>query len=257
MVFSRPIEDVIMMRHSVRSFSDDSIPASVLDEIFNYIKSVDNLFQGDVSIYLVRKEDLPPDVKLGTYGMIKGGKYYLIGVSGPEDNDKLALGYMLEKVVLFLTDKGLGSVWLGGTFSRPEFEKTVSILGNQKVQIVIPFGYEGGKKTLLGMLAGNNRSKRKSFEELFSVKKEEAGEYFLPLEMLRQAPSGVNRQPWACLVKEKEVDFYLTEQTNLSHIDMGIGLAHFLLTCEEKGIQGHFTKKEDKESNIGKYIGTF
>lgn len=261
MIFSKPIEEIVSMRHSVRSYSDETVSKEVLDSIFKYIKEIDNLFQGDVSIYLVKKEDLPSDVKLGTYGMIKGGKYFLIGVSGKEDKDKLALGYMLEKAVLYITDKGLGTVWLGGTFNRSEFEKTVSILGHQKVRIVIPFGFEGGSKSILGMLAGNNRTKRKDFAEIFfdqeisrPLTEEKSGIYQTPLEMFRQAPSGVNRQPWAGIIKDNDIDFYMTDTTNLSLIDIGIAIAHFALTCEEKKIKGKFSIKEKKESKLGRYI---
>lgn len=265
MIFSRPIEEVIKMRHSVRNYSDEKVSAEILESTFEYIKKIDNPFQGDISIYLVTKEDLPGDIKLGTYGMIKGGNYFLIGVSGEEDKDKLALGYMLEKAVLFLTDQGLGTVWLGGTFNRSEFEKTMSILGHQKVRIVIPFGYEGGKKSILGMLAGSNRTKRKNFEEIFfdqekgkPLSEEAAKEFSLPLEMMRQAPSGVNKQPWAAIKKGEEIDFYMTDKTNLSLIDMGIAISHFAIACEEKNIHGRLEQKNKKESNSrGEYIATW
>jgi hypothetical protein len=265
MIFSKPIEEVIGIRHSVRSYNDKNVSTEILETAFDFIKKIDNPFQGDVSIYLVKKEDLPGDVKLGTYGMIKGGKYFLIGVSGDENKDKIALGYMLEKAVLYLTDQGLGTVWLGGTFNRSEFEKTVSILGHQKVRIVIPFGYEGEKKSILGMLAGNNRKKRKSFEEIFyegekikSLSEEDAAEFRLPLEMMRQAPSGVNKQPWAAIKKGNEIDFYMTDKTNLSLIDMGIAISHFAITCEEKNIPGKLEEKDNKGKNsLGEYITTW
>lgn len=127
-------------------FSKKKLPEEVFKKIFEFIKIVDNPFQGDVSIYLINKEDLPKNIKLGTYGMIKGGKYYLVGVSGNKDKDKLSLSYMLEKVVLYLTDLGLESVWLESAFNKSKFEKVVSILGHHKVRVVIPFGYKRGKK---------------------------------------------------------------------------------------------------------------
>jgi len=264
MIYSKPIEEVIKKRYSVRNYSDEDVSEEILKKTFEYIKLIDNPFNGDVSIYLIKKKDLPKDIKLGTYGMIKGGKYFLIGVSGEKDYDKVALGYMLEKAVLFLTDQGLGTVWMGGTVNKSEFEKTVSILGHQKMRIAIPFGFQGGRKSVLGSLAGNNRNKRKNFEEIFfnmdrsnPLSEKDAGEYKLPLEMMRQAPSGMNKQPWACIKNGNEIDFYMTEETNLSLIDMGIGISHFILTCEEKNIKGKIKIKENQESKIGKYICSF
>lgn len=264
MIFSRPIEEIIRMRHSVRNYTSERIPIEVSDEIFTYIKSVDNFFQGDVSIYLINKDDLPKSIKLSTHGMVKGANSYLIGVSGDAQIDKISLGYVLEKVVLYLTDLGLGTVWLGGTFNRAEFLKTVSILGHHKVRVVIPFGYKGGRKSLLGKMAGGNHNKRKDFKKILfdgntqqPMDIKETGIFELPLEMFRLAPSGLNKQPWACGIKKNEVDFYIIEDTKVSEIDIGIGISHFLLTCEEHNIKGKFEKLEKEKNTRRKYIGTF
>ena len=264
MIFSRPVEEIIRMQHSVRNFTQEIISEEILEKILGFIKSLENPFLGDVSIYLINKENLPDNIRLGTYGMIKGGNYYLAGVSGNKDKDKLSLGFMLEKVVLYLTDLGLGSIWLGEDFNSSEFQKTVSILGQHKVRVVVPFGYKGGRKSIRGKLAEGSDSKRKEFSEIFfngedqrPLEIKDLGVFQLALEMLRLAPSVLNKQPWACAIREDEVDFYLTEETDFSLIDIGISIAHFTLTCKEENIEGSFVDTEYDQLPLGKYMGTF
>ncbi len=254
MVFSQPVKEIIKMRRCVRNFTQERISEEILEKILGFIKSLENPFLGDVSIYLINKEDLPDNIKLSTYGMIKGGNYYLVGVSGNKDKDKISLGFMLEKVVLYLTDLGLGSVWQGENFNQKEFQKTVSILGQHKVRVIIPFGYEGGGKSIRGKIAERSNFKREK-QSITAIK--DSGVFQLPLEMLKLAPSISKKESCLWIIREKEIDFYLTEENDFSLIDMGISLAHFTLTCAEKNINGSFIETEYDKLFLGKYMGTY
>ena len=196
-------------------------------------------------------------MKLGTYGVIKGAKYFLVSVSKKDDLSLMSLGYSLEKVILYCTSLGLGTVWLGGTFNKSNFSKVVNLKDDEKIPIVAPVGYEGGKKSILGALIGNNKNKRKPFSKLFfnenfntPLTEENAKEYFEPLEMLRLAPSAVNKQPWRAVKKDNRIDFYVVAN-NFSNIDIGIALCHFHLTAIENNLHGEFkiidSEKENKE----------
>lgn len=66
----------------------------------------------------------------------------------------IALGYSLEKVILYCTSLGLGTVWLGGTFNKGNFAKAVNLKENEILPIVSPVGYEGGKKSLFAKVVG-------------------------------------------------------------------------------------------------------
>lgn len=66
----------------------------------------------------------------------------------------IALGYSLEKVILYRTSLGLGTVWLGGTFNKGNFAKAVNLKENEILPIVSPVGYEGGKKSLFAKVVG-------------------------------------------------------------------------------------------------------
>ncbi len=78
-----------------------------------------------------------------------------------------ALGYTFEKVILYCTSLGLGTVWLGGTFNKGKFAKAVELKDGYVLPVVSPVGYEGGRRSPIGFLIGNNHNKRDSFSSLF------------------------------------------------------------------------------------------
>ena len=90
------------------------------------------------------------------------------------------------------------------------------------------------------------------FDNDFSkgLSQEKAGAFADALEMLRWAPSAVNKQPWRAVVSKDTVHFYEAKSMkdsslgDLQKIDMGIGLAHFDLTLKEEGLSGHFVEKD-------------
>lgn len=63
------------------------------------------------------------------------------------------------------------------------------------------------------------------------------------MEMVRWAPSAVNKQPWRIVVcgdkyhfYEKKDKGYISEKTgDLQKIDIGIALCHFIMGMEEQG----------------------
>lgn len=76
-------------------------------------------------------------MKLGTYGIIKGAKYYLTVACEKNDFSLEALGYSLKKIVLYCTSLGLRTVWMGGTFKKSEFNKAMNITECEKFPVVL------------------------------------------------------------------------------------------------------------------------
>ena len=99
---------------------------------------------------------------------------------------------------------------------------------------------------------------RLPFEELFfdgdaatPLSQEKAGDLAVPLEMVRLAPSAVNRQPWRVVVKENAAHFYLKRAKgmgggalDMQKIDMGIALCHFDLAAHEAGLAPRFVQDD-------------
>ena len=66
---------------------------------------------------------------LGSYGLIRGAAGFIIGAvkSGPRDLEDF--GYLMELAILQATGLGLGTCWLGGTFTKSSFARKIAATG--------------------------------------------------------------------------------------------------------------------------------
>jgi len=255
------IEKTIRDRYSVRTYSNKPVDEKLRVQIMEYADSIENPFGPDVRYKWLDKKQLPKGEKLGTYGIIQGTDLYL-GTAVPEHKNAMeSLGYSFEKLVLYLTEKGLGTCWLGGTFNRKAFTEAMDLKEGEIFCIVSPVGYPAEKKSLIEkmMRIGSKGDKRNGWEMHFfkddfqsPLTKEDAGDYELPLEMVRLAPSAVNRQPWRIVMKDGAFHFYEKHtredeepgMIDMHRIDLGIALCHFHMTVEELGMAGHFERMD-------------
>lgn len=209
---------------------------------------------------------------LGTYGVIKGTRLFIVGAVMNTDKAMEDYGYCMEKNILVATSLGLGTCWLGGMFKRSTFAKKIGLSANEVMPAVSPVGYTAEKKTftdsLFKFLA---RSKtRKLWEKLFysndfdtPLIKSDAGRYTTCLEAVRLAPSASNRQPWRILREEGKntFHFYLrrakmytksSRRIDLQKVDMGIAMCHFELSAKELGLKGNWQKQGNRISSEDK-----
>lgn len=256
----RSITAIIKDRHSVRSYKEDSLSEKIIDEIEKYIEKLDNPFNVKIRIRLIKKEKYDGVVRLGTYGVINGAKYYLIGVCENTEFALEALGYSFEKAILYCTSLGLGTVWLGGTFSRSSFEKTINLRENEILPVISPVGYKSNEKSFLGSFIKEHRNNRKEVSELFfendfnNKLKEIDDEYKEVLEMVRLAPSSVNSQPWRIVKDGLNFHIYNSGKRKMNRIDIGIALCHMDLYFKEKELSGCFEFKDPNLKTKYKYV---
>ena len=101
------------------------------------------------------------------------------------------------------------------------------------------------------MRKGVRADSRAAFQSLFfdggfdkPLTPERAGALAQPLELVRWAPSAVNKQPWRAVAVENAVHFYLKHAKgfvsdavgDMQKVDLGIALCHFALAAEENGL---------------------
>ena len=189
-------------------------------------------------------------------------------------NASVAFGYSFECFVLYAQSLGLGTVWLGGTMNRPAFEKAMELEENEIMPCASPVGYVAKKMSIReGMMRKAIKAdERLAFEELFydqtidtPLRKEYAGYWEEPLEMVRLAPSAVNKQPWRAIVEAERVHFYLKrskgfeKQSSLDMqlIDMGIALCHFALAAKESNLKIAFVQTDPNLSTEMEYIASY
>lgn len=256
----RSIEDSIRNRYSVRSYSGEQLSEEIIENIEEYVNTLDNPFGVKVRVRLVKKEKYDGVVRLGTYGVISGANYYLVGVCEKGDFALEALGYTFEKAILYCTSLGLDSVWLGASFSKSAFEKTINLKENEILPVISPVGYKGGKRSFISSFIKDHRNNRLDFSELFFekdfhknlIQKDDITS--IVLEMVRLSPSSLNSQPWRIVANEEDFHIYNTGKTKMNRIDIGIALCHLDLFLQEKGIDGEFKLENPNLNTKYKYV---
>jgi nitroreductase len=254
-LFSRSISSLIKMRTSCRTFDSRTVD----DEKKNDIQKFINISSNETFRFqLIEKATGSEQKKLGTYGVISNGNLFIAGITKKSAN-LFEFGAVLETLVLYASDLGLGTCWIGGSFDRKTFSDQLSIGKDEFVPVVIAVGYPASRRRLLEkiMRLFVRSDKRKEWDQLFfsegfnrPLAASTTGNYRPALEALRLAPSANNKQPWRVLADDKGFHFYLNRSKGFSRyeydmqmIDMGIGFSHFALVARENHNHGIFSEE--------------
>lgn len=235
--------DIIMRRTSVRTFSGDGITPAQAEALRRACKEAEAPFGGIVFMALLHFGD-GGELRPGTYGVIRGARDFLVLATDGSDPALLSGGFAMERIVLEAESMGLGSCWIGATFSGTPFAAAAARAGmpdGMRIAAVLPVGVAAGRRHLLEriMRAGIRESSRKPYGRLFFRGRfdhplaEGEGPYAQALEAVRRAPSAVNGQPWRVLVDAdgRRVRFFMARRSRYIMLDMGIALCHFALTA--------------------------
>ena len=246
--------DLIKQRTSIRTYANTPIEPEKRAAMKAFLKeNTDNPFGAQVRFALIDKADAPH--RLGTYGLLRGMKTFIVGCAVPGAMDMEGFGYAFEKAVLFAGSLGLGTCWAGGTFTRGAFANAVG-LKDEILPAISPLGYASKRPSVIERMtaAGAGARTRKAFGEMFFD-----GDFDTPLqlpdgalktclEMVRIGPSASNKQPWRVVKQGGKLHFYLQKTKNyagngafgfcMQCIDMGIAACHFELSARALGLIG-------------------
>ncbi len=234
-------------RKSVRSFDGAPLRPEDREKLEEYLRELDNPFGIPVECVLLdaAKEGLGSPV-------ITGETLYVAGTVEKKPYADVAFGVSFEKLVLFAWSLGIGTTWIAGTMKRDRFEAAAGLKEGWMMPCISPLGYPAKKRSLKEsmMRKGVGADSRFPAEKLFfdgSFDKPLAGDKLAalsgPLELVRWAPSAVNKQPWRLVIGEGRAHFYEKKDKgyvgdatgDLQKIDVGIALSHFLLGLEAQG----------------------
>ena len=262
------IQELIRARRSVRSFDGRPLEEETKQKLLSC--DMENPYGIPVTVkFLSAKEQGL------TCPVVTDCDLYVGGRVKDVPKASVAFGYSFERFVLYAQSLGLGTVWLGGTMNRAAYEKAMNLAQDEMMPCASPVGYPAAKMSVRESMMRKvvKADERMAFEELFfdgffttPLTKEKAGKFAESLEMVRLAPSAVNKQPWRAVVAGNSVHFYLVRSKGVGHgakldmqmIDMGIALCHFALTAEESGLQMVFLEDDPKLANTeGEYIASF
>ena len=257
MTMDFPLEQTVKTRHSVRTYDNQPLTPDEAAKISEYVKNITNPFGIDISFHFLKSSLIFQNAHLGTYGVIKGAKSFIGASVLPQTLALEALGYSFEKLILYIASLGLDTCWLGGSFHRSEFMSAMQVNQTEIFPIVSPIGHAREKKRILESLTRRaiKAESRRNWNELFfnrdfqtSLTKEDAGIFAFALDMLRLAPSAVNRQPWRIVKDQDTFHFYEARSLpdnkigiDIQRIDMGIGACHFHLAALKSNLAGTFT----------------
>jgi len=264
MDFKSSIAGLVRQRRSCRKYLEKPLAEDARRSLETFLPANHTgPFGGRVRLALVAAtaEDRTALKGLGTYGFIDGAAGFIVGAVEQSPKALEDYGFLLERAILLATDLGLGTCWLGGTFSKSSFARKIGLTAGELLPAVAAIGYAadaGFSKDRIRRMAGSNF--RRSPEELFynddfsaPFSPTDAGAYSGPLEMVRWAPSASNRQPWRIVRTPTGWHFYLARSksygkgtllfavlrlADLQRVDMGIAMCHFELAAQEAGLAG-------------------
>lgn len=258
MPFAHPVTELIQRRYSCRTYADRPIEAPLRQRLEDFLALVEpGPFgtSGRFALIASTPEDSRALRGLGTYGFIKNSAGYVVAAIESSGHDMEDLGYLIEHIILYATDLGLGTCWLGGTFTKSRFAGRIALRPNESLPAVIAVGHAADDPRWIDQLirfgAGSNR--RKPWDTLFfdrtfstPLARDRAGAYSVALDMVQAAPSASNKQPWRIVRQDSGWHFYLQPtlgylNSDLQRVDVGIAMCHWALTLRERGMQGQWS----------------
>jgi nitroreductase len=284
----KPVIEIIRRRFSCRTYLDEPIDDQRQRRLMEFLStnSVGPLGpRARFALIAANPDDHDALRGLGTYGFIKGATGFIIGAAERSPKDLEDFGYLMEHAILFATDLGLGTCWLGGTFSRSRFAKKIKLRREETMPAVTAVGLIAqGPQTrdwIRERARGTDRfpAEQLFFEQQFGrpLPTAAAGAYAAPLEAVRWAPSASNKQPWRIVRVENAFHFHLARTprygkgsvlfrvlklADLQRVDLGIAMCHFELTARESGLAGRWfvqdpniAKPDDRTEYIVSWIG--
>ena len=195
---------------------------------------------------------------------------------GPGAKNLEDFGYLMEFAILFATDLGLGTCWLGGSFTKSGFAKKIAVTEAESVPAVTSVGYIADNSKAQDWIrrrAGG--AMRQPADKLFfdgqfgqSLELMALGPYATVLDMVRWGPSASNKQPWRIVRQDNNWHFYLQRTpgygsdgwlgrligvADVQRLDMGIAMCHFELSAMELELRGRWMVAEPDIAKPDKY----
>jgi nitroreductase len=213
----------IFKRKSVRRYDPTPMDANEIHKIETILKNLDPIWTDintDVKIIS------PQDVK---NRMMRKSPHYLAIFSENKEGYLTNVGFMLQKMDLYFSSRGIGSCWQG----IPQIKQNIKDSTNLEFVILMPFGTPSEP-----LHRDISQFKRKSLSEITNLKN---GEELL--EPVRIAPSSTNSQPWYFTGDKTYIHAYCNKPNPIkaffvkkfNQIDMGIALYHLHLAAYHQG----------------------
>ena len=253
---------LIQNRKSVREFSDRYVSFEDIEKIKTYYNHHVRRLLPEVETEL-RLFGLDARAVLegaaGYKQFLVGSPQYMVLLSAKGPNSGENAGYIMEDLILKLTDMGLDSCWL--TFTDSEYVKTaleidsplevaaiaafgygvkttkrlrLNVLSMSKVDVAAQRQYFAPKKGVSDLVFLNGWGSRQGVEEFIGFYDDMLWEAFYAASL---SPSYLNRQPYGFVLRDGRVYLVQVPDEHTDEIDgrlgLGIVLLHFSAVAEQ------------------------
>jgi ribonucleoside-diphosphate reductase alpha chain len=258
---------MIQNRRSVHAFREKEVPSEAIGQLRSYYeKTCPRLVPEIATELIVLDKDAQPALEssAGYKQFLIGAPHYLLLMSAPHSYAAINAGYMMEDLVLKLTELDIDTCWMTFTDSD-KIKKALSFTTPLEVAAIVAFGYgeKTAKKLRLNILSMSQIDVRAE-QQYYAPKKgvhdlvhmgrwsnksglDEMMDFYD--DMLWQSfyaaslsPSYLNRQPYGFLVQDHSI--YLVQQ------EMFLGIALHLAMNEGSDRMGWVKRFYDMLSRM-------
>lgn len=166
----------------------------------------------------------------------------LLFIGEDKEEAYIGLGHLGEKAILGATALGIGTCWVAGSYSNSAASTLTDLKKNEKILAVSPLGYEASRSDLTYYL--DSRVKNRKLVREF-VKSDDPTLYSF-FELIRLAPSALNRQTWSFTCEKKTISAGIVDNAPLpiSYFDQGIAMFHLEVALNLAGYKVCFINEE-------------
>lgn len=254
------VTNFLQKRKSVRDFKPTKVDKYELEIIKDAIEQISREENGLLKFQLLENGSIVSEGlkgKAGYGGVMIESPHYVSISSGKETlENKLKIGYALEKLNTKIVDLNIDTCWI--TVDEVDKDTMKSVFGEDgdKINYLIGFGYGKAKK----FFSKETTSSRNPVKEMVFD-----GEIGNPVsaEVLEErglldifstiiyAPSHKNFQPWRFVIKDSEVEIYMvkSDEDLRSLIDIGVIMFYFEELAREKSLEGKWNLNIHEEGN--------
>lgn len=200
----------IDQRHSIRQYDARPVEQEKIDRLYDEVEKINK--ESGLHIQLVTDEPTAFDTRMAHYGKFAGVRNYFALVGKKTYNLDEQLGYYGARLCLLAVTLGLGTCWVGLTFSkRKEF---VEVLPGEKFVAVICFGYAAEQP---------KHHKIKTYEQVTDAPQDAPAWFRRGVEAALKAPTAVNQQKFKItLSPDGTVAFRVSGMGFFTKMDLGI-----------------------------------
>ena len=220
------IHEAIHVRTSRRKYLESELEHVHLDKLQGLIKQYNQIGGFRVELVVNNGEAFKGFTR--SYGMLTGVKHYLGFIAHEHDSHAdEKIGYYGEWLVLHATTLGLGTCWIGGTFSKSK--TPFHLAENERLACLIIIGnIENEPSSKEKFIHKLTHRKMKRVTDMFTSHEPVPDWFVKGMDAVACAPSAMNKQPVMFSYEGGRVTAAVKQTTKyLVGFDLGIAKLHF------------------------------